>query len=167
MYSDESSGTKFKSVCADFPNIALLTKSITPGDIQFTFVHAFVGNKSLGETVTDFSLVGSLESPTVVSINDKRAFDRADEKICLPVTEVILNSAVDNLLRSKNLRDWASLNAVVLPPLLTKAIALDGKTSVTELLKIFTAKISERGLEAATKILESNGKDKDKSIKDK
>ena len=111
--------------------------------------------------------MGSLESPTVVSINDKRVFDRAYEKICLPVTEVILNSAVDNLLRSKNLWDWASLNAVVLPPLPTKAIALDGKTSVTELLKIFTAKISERGLEAATKILESNGKDKDKSIKDK
>ena len=60
MLSDEPSGAKFKRVCADFPNIVLLTKSATPGNIQVTFVHVFVGNKSFRETFTAFTLAGSL-----------------------------------------------------------------------------------------------------------
>ena len=39
---------KYKRVCKDFPNLAILTKSATPGRFQLMFVHAVVGNKSLG-----------------------------------------------------------------------------------------------------------------------
>ena len=48
MRLDEPSGTKFKCVCTYFPNITLLSKSTTTGDIQVTFGHASVRNKSLG-----------------------------------------------------------------------------------------------------------------------
>ena len=43
MRSDEPAGAKFKHVCVDFPNLALLTKSIKMGDIQVTFGNASVG----------------------------------------------------------------------------------------------------------------------------
>ena len=39
---------KFKDICTDFPNLALLTKNSTPGEIQITFGHSMFGNKSLG-----------------------------------------------------------------------------------------------------------------------
>ena len=149
MRSDEPNGTKFKHVHADSTNIALLTKRATPGNIQVTFDHAPVGNKYFGETVTAFDITLSLESPVVVSINTKRAFDSAGEHIRLPVTEVLLCAAVGNIARLKNLRDWALLNAVPLPPFLMEAAILDGKTSSAELIKIFTAKIVEHGSEAA------------------
>ena len=42
---------KYKRVCKDFPNIAILNKSATPSEIQLTFNHTTVGNKSLGESV--------------------------------------------------------------------------------------------------------------------
>ena len=38
----------YKRVCEDFHNLAILTKSATPGKMQLTFIHAAVGNKSLG-----------------------------------------------------------------------------------------------------------------------
>ena len=60
---------KFKDICTDFPNLALLTKSSTPGEIQITFGHSTVGNKSLGETLQAFALAGDLASPSVISFN--------------------------------------------------------------------------------------------------
>ena len=41
------------------------------------------------------------------------------------------------------------MKAVLLPPFLTKAVVLDGQTSLSELLNILTAKISECGSKAA------------------
>ena len=137
-------GTKFKHVCTDFPNLSLLTKSATPGDIQVNFGHAFVGNKSLGGTVYSFALTGSMESPMVVSIDVKSAFARASEENCLPVMEVLISAAVRNLAHSKNLRDWALLNAVLLLSFITDVVVLDGKTSAPELLNIFAVKIVKR-----------------------
>ena len=52
MRSDVLAGANFKSVCAYFPNLAILAKSAIPKKIQVTFGHAHVGNNSLGETVT-------------------------------------------------------------------------------------------------------------------
>ena len=46
------------------------------------------------------------------------------------------------------------LNALLLPPFLTKAVILEGETASGELLNIFAAKIAERGLQYATKELE-------------
>ena len=48
MHASDPAAEKFKRVCKDFPNLAILTKSSTPGDIHLTFGHAAVGNKSLG-----------------------------------------------------------------------------------------------------------------------
>ena len=58
MRSDNPAGSKFKRVSTDFPNLAVLTKSATPGEIQATYLHTCVGNKSLGETVATFNLEG-------------------------------------------------------------------------------------------------------------
>ena len=144
MHSYETDSTKFKCVCADFSNLMLLTKSDMPGDIQVTFCHASVENKSLGENIAAFDLAGSLESSAVVSIESNRAFTSAGENIRLPVMEVLLCSAVGNLARSKNLRYWESLKTSLFPPLLTEAVVLEGETPEAELLKIFADNISER-----------------------
>ena len=56
MILDEPSSSKFKWVCTYLPNMAVLTKSATSKDIQGTYVHASVGNKSHGKTVTSFAL---------------------------------------------------------------------------------------------------------------
>ena len=87
MQSDEPAGANFKCVCADFPNIALLTKSTTPGDIQVKFGRASIGNKSLRETIDALDLARSLESLMVVSINAENEFSRNSEKIYLLVME--------------------------------------------------------------------------------
>ena len=47
MCKSETASEKFKCVCKDLPNLAILKKSTTPGEVQLTFVHASVGNKSL------------------------------------------------------------------------------------------------------------------------
>ena len=62
---------KFKDICTDFLNLAILTKSSTPGEIQLTFGHSMVGHKSLGETLQAFALAGDLASPSVISFNLK------------------------------------------------------------------------------------------------
>ena len=54
--SDDPSGSKFKRVCTDLPNLAVLNKSATSGYIQVTYRHTSVGNKSLGKTSTAFAL---------------------------------------------------------------------------------------------------------------
>ena len=49
-------------------NLAIRTKSATPGKIKLTFDHTAVGNKSLGGSVVDFPLTGDLSSPSVISL---------------------------------------------------------------------------------------------------
>ena len=60
MCTSEPDTEKYKKVCEDFPNLAILNKSATPGEVQMTFAHASVGNKYLGEYVAAFSLAGSI-----------------------------------------------------------------------------------------------------------
>ena len=38
----------YKRVCEDLPNLLILTKSATTGEIQLTFSYVPIGNKSLG-----------------------------------------------------------------------------------------------------------------------
>ena len=89
------------------------------------FVHASVGNKPLGESVVVFALAGSLNSPSVVSINMDIAFATDGEKIHLPITEVLLCDAAGDLARSKNQRDCTPRNAILLPQFLTGAAILN------------------------------------------
>ena len=51
---------KYKNVCDDWPNIVILTKSATSGEVQLMLVHASVGHKYPGEFVAAFALAGSL-----------------------------------------------------------------------------------------------------------
>ena len=87
MRASKPAAENFKNVCEDFPNIGILTKSSTPGEIQLTFGYAAVGNKSLGESVVAFSLTGDLSSPSVISFNIKIAFAADGEKIRLPAKQ--------------------------------------------------------------------------------
>ena len=134
---------KFKRVCEDFPNLAILTKSATPGEIQLTFGHAAVANKSLGESVVDFSLAGYLSSPSVISLNIEISFAADGYKMRLLIAEVLLRVANGNLARSKNQRDWTLRNAVFLPPFLTEAVILHGELDAGELLKLFARSITD------------------------
>ena len=47
MRTSEPAFEKYKKVCDNFPNLAILTKSATPGKVQLPLAHASVGNKSL------------------------------------------------------------------------------------------------------------------------
>ena len=96
---------KLKNVCENFPNPAILTKSSTPGEVQLTFVHSTVGNKSLRESLQDFALTGDLGSPSVISFNLEIAFSPEGEKIRLPIMEVLLRAAAGDLARLKNQQD--------------------------------------------------------------
>ena len=128
---------KFKNVCKDFPNLAILTKRSTLGEAQLTFCSSSVGNKSLGESLQVFALAGDLGSPSVILFNLEIAFAPEGEKIRLPITEVLLIAAAGDLKGSKKQRDWQSLNAVLLPPFLTEVAFLHGKYDAGEILKIF------------------------------
>ena len=90
MRTRELAREKFKPVCEDLPNLAILTKSAIPGEFQLKFAYASIVNKPPGESVTALSLVGSLEAPEVVSINYNIAFANAGDKIKIPVTKVLL-----------------------------------------------------------------------------
>ena len=72
---------KYKKLCDDFPNLFILTKSNKPGEVQLTFVHVSIGNIPLGESVTAFSLTGSLDTPSVVLTNINIAFSVDGDKI--------------------------------------------------------------------------------------
>ena len=74
MRTSEPAREKFKRICKDFPNLAILSKSNSPGEVQLRFTLASIGNKSLGVCVTAFALVVSLEAPKVVSIDANIAF---------------------------------------------------------------------------------------------
>ena len=116
--ASEPAAKKYKKVCDDFPNIAILTNSATPGEFQLMLAHATVGNKSLGESVVAFSLAVNLDSPSVVSINMYIDFSVYRKNIRLPITEVLLCAAAGNLVRSKKQQDWTPCNAVLLSPFL-------------------------------------------------
>ena len=150
MRASEPASDKFKNVCEDFPNLAILTKSSTPGEIQLTFGHAVIGNKSLGEPVVAFALAGDLSSPSVISFNIEIAFATDGEKIHLPITEVLLCAAAGDLVRSKKQHSWTSRNAVLFPPILTEATILHGESDTGELQKIFARSIAEWASDADT-----------------
>ena len=101
MRASEPAANKYKKVCDDFPNLAILTKSATPGEFQLMFAHTSVGNKYLEESVVAFALMGNLDSPSVVSINMDINFSADGDKIRLPITEFLLCTAAD-LARSKS-----------------------------------------------------------------
>ena len=109
MGACEPAMEKYKNVCEDFPNLGILTKSSTLGKVQLTFGHETVGNKSLGESIQDFALVGDLGLPSVVSFNLEIYFAPDEEKIRLPITAVLLCAAASNLARSKNQWDCSPL----------------------------------------------------------
>ena len=48
MRASEPAADKFRKVCEDFLNLAILAKSSITGKIQLTLSHAAVRNKSLG-----------------------------------------------------------------------------------------------------------------------
>ena len=104
MCVSKSSAEKLQKVCEDFPNLAILTKSATPGKVQLTFVQTTVGNKSLGGSVVAFSLAGNLDSPSVVSIKMDIDFAADGDKIRLPITEVLLCAAAGDLTNSEKQR---------------------------------------------------------------
>ena len=56
LRASETAAEKYKRVCEDLPNLAILTKSATLGKVQLTFGHTAVGNKPLGESVVAFTL---------------------------------------------------------------------------------------------------------------
>ena len=118
-----------KNVWDDFSNIAILTKSATPGEVQLTLVHTTVGKKILVEFVAAFALSGSLGSPHVVSININISFVMDSNKIRFPIAEVILREATGNLARSNKQQDWAPRNDIFLPPFFMEAEILNRETS--------------------------------------
>ena len=80
MRASDPASKKYKKVCKDFPNLAILTKSATPGKVQLTFGHANVGEMSLGESVVAFALAGYLSSPSVVSPRLTSLFPRTETR---------------------------------------------------------------------------------------
>ena len=157
MRTSEPAFEKYKTFCENLPNLAILTKSATPGEVQLTFAHASVGNKSLREYVSALALTGSLNSLSVVSIKIIIVFSTDGEKICLPITEVLLCAAAGNIVWSKKQQDWMPRNAVLIPPFLTEATILDGGSDAGDLLKIFTQYVTERAEEGE----ENGGDDED------
>ena len=78
-------------------------------------MHASVENTPLREYVVAFALEGSLNSPSVVSININISFTMDGDKIRLLIPEVLLHAAAGNLARSKNRHYWKPRKAVLLP----------------------------------------------------
>ena len=56
--------------------------------------------------------------------------------------EILLCATADYLAWSKNLCGGVMLNAILLTPLLTKVVILDGQSSTTEIFKTFTVNIA-------------------------
>ena len=164
MRSDKPASSKFKRVSTDFPNLAVLTKSATPGEIQEMYAHTSVGNNTLGKIVTAFALARSFEATTMILINIERAFAGDGEKICLPKTEVLLHAAADEPTKSKKFRDWKARNSVLLPQFLTEIELTYGENTVEVLLRILTKRINDQEAENAEE--ESDTEEKIRSNKD-
>ena len=92
---------KYKKVCDDFSNLAILTKSVMPGEVQLIFTHVSFRKNPLGESVAAFSLAGSLDSPYFVFIDINITFTIYSDKIRLLVSDILIRAAADNLARSK------------------------------------------------------------------
>ena len=148
MRASKTAAEKFKNICEDFPNLTILTTSSTPGEIQLTFGHAAIWNKSLVESVVAFTIAGDLSSPSVISFIIKIAFAADDEKVRLPIAEVLLCAAAGDLARSKKKLDWTYRNAVLLPPFLTETAILHSESDAGELLGIFSRSITEGASDA-------------------
>ena len=97
MRASQLEAEKLWNFCKDFPNVAILTKSSPPGEIQLTFSHTIVGKKSLGESVVAFSLAGDLSSPSVILFNIEIAFAADGKNIRLLITEILLCAAAGDL----------------------------------------------------------------------
>ena len=126
MCVSDMAAKKYKKVCDDFPNLAILTKSANQGKIQLVFSHTTVGNKSPGEFAVAFALAGNLDSPSVFSIKMNITFSADGDKIRLPLTEVLLCATAGDLARSKKQRDCTLHNSVFLPAFPTEAGSLSG-----------------------------------------
>ena len=131
----------------DFPNLAVLTKSATHEKIQATYAHSSVGNKSLWQNSHHLRLEGYLEALAMVSIDIKHDFTGDGEKIRLLTTEVLLRAAAGELAKSKNIRNWTSMNVVVLPPFLTEIALTDGETAAEAIIKIFAERTNRQEAE--------------------
>ena len=147
MRTSNPDSEKFKHVCKDSPNLTILTKSATSGELQLVFTHVSIGNKSHGKYITAFALTGLLEAPTVISINSYTIFDSAKDNIWVPVTKVLLCAAVSNPIRSKKQRYCMALNAVLLLPFLTESAILSSETTETNLPKVFAKCIATKVVE--------------------
>ena len=148
MRTSKPAAEKFKRLCENFPNLAILTKSSMPGELQLTFGHAAVGNKSLGESVVAFALAGDIISPPMISFKIEIAFAADGDKIRLPIAEVLPCTSGGNLARSKKQREWTSRNAILLPPFLTEAAIIHNDSDAGELHKILARSITKWASEA-------------------
>ena len=134
------------------------------GEVQLTFVHATIGNMSLGESVVALALAGDLRSPSVVSINIDISFVADGDKIRLPIAEVLLRAAAGDFVCSKKQRDWTPRNAVLLPPFLVEAAILHGESDVGELLKILLVPSRSGQMKGKTSSGEDDGNDEDSEV---
>ena len=141
MSASDPANDMFKCAFNELSNVDILTNSTTSGDVQTTFAHLSVGNKTLEECITDFFLVGSFNSPSVFLIDDDITCDIAGYKIFLPIAELVLRATTSDLKWYKKQRDWVPLNAVLISTFLTEAALLDMETSAEDILKIFTQTI--------------------------
>ena len=123
-WREQAGRRKSQNFHDDFPNLSIITKSTTPGEVQLTFIHATIGNNSLGVSAVAFSLAGNIDSTSVFSIKMDIYFDADSNKIRLPITEVLLCAASGDLVRSKKHQDWTPRNAVLLSPFFAEAAIL-------------------------------------------
>ena len=126
QFARDTAAEKYKKVCEDFPNLAIFTKSATPGKIQLTSRHAAVGKKAswgirCGFRPSRRSKIAFCNLP-----KDEIAFAADGENIRLTIAEVLLCAAAGDLARSKNQRDLTPRKAILLPPFLTEATILHG-----------------------------------------
>ena len=71
-------------------------------------------------------MAGFLKSRTVFMIDVEHAFASTSDNIRLPTIEVLLCTAVGDLINLKKLRNWAALDAILLLPFLSNAVVLEG-----------------------------------------
>ena len=105
----------------------------------------------------------------MVLIETEHALDSASRNVHILTTEVLLRAVVRNHSKSKNLHDWKALSTILLPPLLTAAVVIEGELAAAELLNKLISNIPERGLESTTYELDSEStsrSDKEKNTKD-
>ena len=140
--TSKPANNNLKRVFKYFPNLAILTNSSMPGEVQLMFTHTSVGNKDLGGSVSVFFLAGSLDSPTVVLIDSDISLAISSDNICLPIFEVLLCDASRKRARYKKHSYWTPCYAVLIPPFLMEAAIHGGETSAEDLLNIFVRNIT-------------------------